>query len=363
MSEDLQYDWMKFKRFLACAGAGGIVLVAISILYKALFMAFAVGLILSYILTPAVNKLVQKFPNSRNAIIFFVTITFFGFLLVLAASIMPTIYKEVVEIVKQVPKSVVYLNQKIVPVRDWMVGMGFVSYESFDRMILDLDLMQKLTSTTTNALERLWASTPQFLGGALNAFLIPLFTWFFLRHIGSIKSFVKGSMPSDVLSLAQFNVRKMDVILWGVVKGQLLVAMILSILYMIGFSVISLQSGLAIGALAGMCRVVPYLDVLVGGTLSIIVILGKGGSMGMILAVFIVIAIVQSLDGALITPRIIGERAGIHPVVVIASVFAFGDWFGLLGIVLAVPVVAIVASAVQMSLPYYRSSPFFRRGR
>ena len=109
-----------------------------------------------------------------------------------------------------------------------------------------------------------------------------------------------------------------------------------------------------------MFRVVPYLDVIVGASLSIIVVLGQGEGLSMIFGVFVVILIVQALDGMLITPRIIVEKAGLHPVVVIASVVAFGDWFGILGILFAVPSVAILLSIVQMAIPYYLNSPFFR---
>jgi predicted PurR-regulated permease PerM len=94
----------------------------------------------------------------------------------------------------------------------------------------------------------------------------------------------------------------------------------------------------------------------------LIVIVSQGGTFGMAVAVAVVIGVVQAIDGMFITPRIIGERAGVHPVVVIASVIAFGDLFGILGILIAVPVVDIVSASFQMALPYYRNSPFYRQG-
>lgn len=360
MSDESIYEWSRFKRFLVFAFVCSLGIGGIALLFKSLLVAISISLILCYVLSPAILKIESHSSIKRHWIVLFVSILFFGGFVIVGASILPTIYNEIIEIAKQVPRSIVYLNQKIIPVRDWLVEIGVFSYASFDNMILNLDLMQNITSTTTNAIQKVWDSTPKLLGGAINAFLIPLLTWFLLNYLEPIKNFVKSILPSDIHEMSLHNIRKMDGILWGVVKGQLIVASILSFLYMLGFSLISLQSGVAIGAVAGLCRIVPYLDVLVGGALSIIVIIGKGGDLTMILAVVAVIAVVQGMDGAFITPRIIGERAGIHPVIVILSVVAFGDWFGIMGIILAVPTVAIIASAVQMGLPYYHKSPFFR---
>jgi len=253
------------------------------------------------------------------------------------------------------------LQRHIEPLQFWFASRGYLSEEVFRHYVGDFSLTQEISKNTTNALKQLWTTTPLVLGGALNLVLIPVFSWFFLNYGKIFSSFMLSLVPLDLRSLARLNADKMNKILWGVIKGQVLVAAILAVLYMAGFSIIGLQSGIAIGAIAGICRLVPYLDVVVGIMLSIVVIISQGGTLTMILAVGIVIALVQAIDGMLITPRIIGERAGIHPVIVIASVISFGDWFGILGIVIAVPVVAIVSAVIHIALPYYRNSPFYKR--
>ena len=359
MSDSI-YDWHRFKRFLIFSGVCFLAFGVVALLYQSLLIAMIVSLILTYVLNPLVKSLEDRSNLGRRIIVFAVSFTFFGVIFVIGASIVPSIYSEIIDIAKQIPKSVVYLNQHIVPVREWLVEVGIFSYASFDKMVLNLDIMQKVTNTTTNALQQLWSSTPKVLGGALNTFIVPVLTWFSLSYIEETKRFVKTVLPRDIMEMSLHNIRNMDQILRAVVKGQLLIAFILSCLYMLGFSLIGLQSGVAIGAVAGLCRVVPYLDILVGSVLSLVVIISSGGSLAMVLAVIIVIAIVQGLDGAFITPRVIGERAGIHPVMVISSVIAFGDWFGLMGIVVAGPVVAILAHMIQMAIPYYQASPFYK---
>lgn len=360
MDKESVYNWYKFKRFMAFIIVSSTVLLALAVIFRSIFVAALVGLIFSYVLAPGVTKVFKAIGGERRWVVLGFTIVFFGILVSVAAAILPTIYGELVVIAKQIPRSINYLNQKIGPLREWLVIRGLVSYENFDRMVLNVDIMQQLTRTTTNAIQKVWLSTPKLLGGALSTFLVPIFTWFFLSYLRTVRGFVNSILPDDVRELAIYNIQKMDKILWSVVKGQLLVAFIVGVLYMLGFSLIGLQSGLAIGALAGLCRIVPYLDVFVGGILSAVVLLGQGGSLGMFAAVAIVIMAVQAIDGMFVTPQIIGDRAGIHPVIVIASVISFGDWFGILGVLLAVPIIAMMASAVQMAIPYYYSSPFYK---
>lgn len=360
LEEDSIYDWLKFKRFIFFVLVSVAVIAAVAYILKSLLIAVAISLIFTYLLSPAVS-LVDRFVLARRHwIVLCIVIVFFGIFASIAAAVLPTIYRELVEIVKQIPQALLYLNQVINPLRDWLIDRNLVSSGVLEQVVMDLDLTGKLSSTTTQALQQVWLSTPKVLGGALNTFLIPVLTWFFLNYFRTIKSFIRKLMPPDVLEMAAANVRHMDLILWGVVKGQLLVALILSFLYMAGFSILGLQSGVAIGAVAGLCRVVPYFDVLVGISLSLVVLIGQGSSLALLMGVVIVVITVQVIDGMLITPRIIGERAGIHPVIVIVSVITSGDWFGILGVLLAVPIVAVLVSSLQMALPYYYQSPFYK---
>ena len=113
---------------------------------------------------------------------------------------------------------------------------------------------------------------------------------------------------------------------------------------------------ISIAIVAGICRVVPYLDVVVGGLLSLIVILSNFENYGQVIGIVAVFGVVQAADGMFITPRIIGERVGIHPIVVILSVLALGDWFGFWGVLLAIPAVAVGKILAGALLPYYKRS-------
>jgi predicted PurR-regulated permease PerM len=242
---------------------------------------------------------------------------------------------------------------------DWARHSKIVPDETIEAGFRKMNLLQHVMGAS-DTMQGVFSRTPKVLEWAFNLAMIPLFTYMMLADKDDIRSLVKNWTPKDLHPLMRVFVARIDTVLRAVVKGQFLVAFVLSIFYMAGFSLIDLPSGIAIGAIAGVCRVVPYFDVFVGLILSSIVILTQGSGIAVFIGVLIVIAVVQSLDGMIITPRIIGDRAGLHPIVVIASVFSFGHWFGLLGVLLAVPIVAASVVALQICLPYLQNSPFYR---
>ena len=355
-----QYPWEQFKRFSLLLGLLFLGFLLLGFVYQSIFLSICISLILTYVLGPLVDRIERVSKARRALVVSAVLIGFFGTILLLGSLFIPQVYRDLSSIIGKVPRAISYLNNTMDPVKTWLADKGYLSTQDFERMVGGIDLAKEVAVTTSNALAQVWTTTPLVLGGVFNMALTPLLSWFFLMHIHSMSAFVGSLIPQDLRAMAHLNILRIHKILWGVIKGQLLVALMLTVLYIAGFSVIGLQSGAAIGAIAGICRIVPYLDVVVGGLLSLLVILGQGEGWGAVVAVIAVISIVQALDGAFITPRIIGDRAGIHPIIVIASVVSFGDWFGILGIIVAVPVVAILSASFQMALPYYRNSPYYR---
>lgn len=354
------HSWLAFKRLLVLLCLAGIVLIALAYLYRSIFLAVALSCGLAFALNPLVNRIQNAVKlRSQGLVISGLIILVFGSLVLVTALILPNIYRELVAITSKAPKAFDFLIKSIEPLREWVAREGLFSGYRLDQILSNFNFLESFSNTGKNALSQLLSSTPIVIGSVLNLLLVPVFTWFLLSYNDQIRAYMRSLIPVDLREIVKSNINRTNIILWGILKGQLLVASILAIFYMIGFSVIGLQSALAIGAIAGICRVVPYLDVVVGATLSFIVIISQSDSLGMMVGVGIVIAIVQAIDGMVITPRIIGDRAGIHPVLVIASVISFGDWFGIFGIVIAVPVVAVVFASLQEAIPYYKNSPFY----
>jgi predicted PurR-regulated permease PerM len=153
-------------------------------------------------------------------------------------------------------------------------------------------------------------------------------------------SFLKPETRHDAIYLWQEFVS----ILVSFFRGQVVVALIMGIILAVGFVIVGLQYGLAIGLLMGLLNIIPYLGSLMGLLLVTVVSLTQsGGGFGLLAGALVVIAIVQFLEGNFLTPRIMGQRTGLHPVTIMVAIFFWGTALGgLLGMILAVPLTAFL---------------------
>lgn len=134
--------------------------------------------------------------------------------------------------------------------------------------------------------------------------------------------------------------KEINVHISAFVRGQLIVACILALLYSIGLALVDLKFWLLLGIISGLGNIIPYVGFAVGITLSSIIALVQYGSVGGVMVVWIVYIVVQALEGMVISPRIIGQNVGISPLAIILGLMAGGQLFGFLGILLAIPVLA-----------------------
>lgn len=330
-----------------------------AVLYRALLLSLSLSLFLSYLLAPLVDWVTERHPTRRHWVVALLILALLSLVAVLLASLLPEIYAQFIGILKLLPKALEFLIERFEPLKRMIVANGFMGLEEVDRAVAQFNPVRQVTGQIQGAMETLWSSTPLLLSSVVNFGLVPVLMFFILNDLPKLQASLKDLTPPDLRASVHHIIDRIDQTLRSVLKGQLMVALTLAVLYMAGLSAIQLKSGLAIGAIAGLCRVVPYLDVMVGISLSLIVIITQTSGFGQLIGVLIVFLVVQVVDGMIITPRIIGERAGLHPGVVIGSVIAFGDWFGFVGILIAVPVVAILKVLAQISFPYYRLTAFY----
>ncbi len=352
-------EWESFKKLMKFVALMTVGVMLIAWLYRPILLGFMAATIIAYIADPIVDRICARSPFTRKRTVFFLILLSVLLLSVLGILIIPFIYEEILHIFRMVPEAISYLETLLKPFARRLAESKVIPEEALAAGLRRLTALPEYLNE--NPIQSLVMQSRVVIELLFNIAMIPAFCFILLAEFNRITELLKIGVPSELQGLAGTFITRVNTMLRAVVKGQFIVAFLLSVLYMIGFTVIGVPSGIAIGALAGICRIVPYLDVVVGLLLCTIVILTQGFGLGIFLAAVAVIAIVQSLDGLFITPRIIGDRAGLHPIAVIASVYAFGSQFGLLGVLLAVPVVAAVVVVVKLSWPYFRQSYFFRR--
>lgn len=195
-------------------------------------------------------------------------------------------------------------------------------------------------------------------GGALAAavlslFLIPILTFYLLRdwdsilvHIGAL---IPQSQRDTVLQLA----RETDEVLSAFLRGQLLVMMALASIYSVGLGLVGLKFAVAIGVVSGLVSFVPYLGFVFGIALAGLTVALEPNPLWQLVGVVATFSIAQFIEGSVLTPKLVGDRIGLHPVIIIFAVAAGGQLFGFFGILLALPVAAVLSVLVRFAYDRY----------
>jgi predicted PurR-regulated permease PerM len=183
-----------------------------------------------------------------------------------------------------------------------------------------------------------------------NLMLLPFFVFYIGRDLGQLHrtlgSFLDDEIREKVASVCREILRHV----YAFFEGQLTVSLILAVLYIIGFSLVGLPWAVLVGTLTGLLNIVPYLGVAVGFLLATVLALVSDPSLTHLLIVYGVFAVIQIFEGNFLTPKIVGESVGIHPLGVMVALIVGGDLFGLLGMILAIPAAAAVRVLFQYTL-------------
>ncbi|MBP9709311.1 MAG: AI-2E family transporter [Oligoflexales bacterium] len=337
------------------------VLAATLYFYQIFFVPIILSTLFCYLAYP-LFKLLIHFRFSRALAALFIVVLGFGVIGLAVLKIFPAVYDQFLNLSDLVFSSYEAWKDILVEkIRFTILQRHLMTAVEFDAYWSKLDLLTEMGSKVEGTMMQLLGSIPQVFGGVLNIVMLPIISFFILKDFPKLSQLANHATPNDLQLESDFFIQKLDSTLKSVIKGQVTVAFILGLLYTIGFSSIGMHSAVAVGLAAGICRLVPYLDIFVGGFLSAIVLSAHDGSTAQYVGVAIIITVVQVLDALFITPKVIGERAGLHPLVVIFSVMAFAHWFGFMGVILAIPTIAILKVVVEFIASLYLRTLFFKQ--
>jgi predicted PurR-regulated permease PerM len=201
------------------------------------------------------------------------------------------------------------------------------------------------------------------LGLVANLLLIPLVTFYFMRDwrgmIGAVHELIPRPLEPTVVRLA----RESDDVLGGFLRGQVSVMIALGLIYGVGLSLIGLDLGFLIGMIAGLLSFVPYLGTAIGLLAAVIATLVEHGDLFHLVLVCAVFSGGQLIEGFVLTPWLVGDRIGLHPVAVVFAIMAGGQLFGFLGILLALPAAAVFMVLLRYAHERYTQSLLYREDR
>ena len=346
-------------RYLLFGGGCLLALLLIAYLYQAVLLPFALAALLYFLLSSPVDYLSQ-YRVPRNLVI--ITIICVVLLVIVFVSIyfLPILYSQMFNVLQSIPNALLRIRAHWIPVlKEHILALDFIDAAQLNVWLDELNIIPQVTAGIRQTLKGIWMSTPGLFNTVVNIVLVPVIAFFLLSEKGSLRQKVKNVIPRDLLPHINTALVNISSTLRSVLKGQAIVAAILALLYIIGLSLVGLKAALVIGLVAGICRIVPYFDLIVGGLLSALVIISDFSGWGQVLGVVGVFVAVQAIDGALITPRIMGNKAGLHPLLVILSVLSFGQLFGFWGVLFAIPVIAVVRVIITQIIPLYQKSKLY----
>jgi len=327
-------------------------------LLSPVLMPFLLGAILAYILQPGVAWLEgKKVPRSIAALLMMLLLTLLITILVIL--VLLVVQQEGPQIKVQVPLLLAKLHDALQPRLD-ALGIGVnLDFNGIKEIVTN----QFSISSATIA-ETVWASV-RTSGNVMitvigNVVLTPLVLYYLLHDWNAMLGRVKHAIPRRWLDKTCELATDIDQMLSQYLRGQLLVMGVLATYYALGLSLARFEIALPIGIFTGLAVFIPYIGFATGLVLALIAAALQFGTFYGFGAVALVYGVGQVLESFFLTPRLVGERIGMHPLAVIFALLAFGQLFGFFGVLLALPVSAIMLTGLRELRRSYLSSALYK---
>ncbi len=335
-------------------GIAAIVFLAVLWALGDVILPFVLGGAVAYLLDPIADRL-ERLGLSRAASV--VVITLFAVLIfvILALLVIPTLVQQTTALVDTAPQ----LFNKL---------QAFITERFPDLIDQDSALRKSLTGVGETIRDRGGQLLETVLSSALSLInvvvllvIVPVVAVYLLYDWDRMVAEVDSLLPRDHAPTIRQLAREIDAVLAGFIRGMGSVCLILGTYYAVALMLVGLQFGLVVGAIAGLVTFIPYVGALVGGALAIGLALfqfwGEWLSIALVAGIFVV---GQVVEGNLLTPKLVGNSVGLHPVWLIFALSVFGALFGFVGMLVAVPVAAALGVLARFAVSRYKDSRLYR---
>ncbi len=321
---------------------------------------FLVGAVLAYALTPLVDRLDEAGRGRvpRVVAVVAVGLGFVAVLLSLALLVVPIVSRELPLMREQVPVLLAWLDRTL---RPWLAQFGV--FVALDVDSLKAQGLRWLHLNYEAAVGQVLASLK--VGGSLaftlafNAVLIPVALFYLLLDWDRFVHRILELVPPRARPAVDAFTREADQVLGQYLRGQLLVMLLMAAFYAAGLGLFGLDLALPIGLFTGLAMAVPYLGFGLGLLMALVAGLLQFASLKALVMVAVVYGAGQLVEGFWLTPRLVGERIGLHPLAVIFALLAFGQLAGFLGVLVALPASAVLLVAIRRMRDGYMGSRLY----
>lgn len=325
---------------------------------RSVLLPFVVGIVVAYFLDPAVNRLVKSVKISRTLATIMVLSLFLLILLPIVAILGSMAFSQVSDFLSNLPEYVEKFMQKL---KIWLEAVQeYVPALAFDNLE---NLWQDHQGESIKPLVKVVRKVAEngfALVNVVSLLLIsPVVAFYMLRDWHDFTGKIFALVPKKHKKTVKDGVEAVNRIISGYLRGQLMVCVALGSFYSLGLWLVGLKLGLLVGFLAGLISFIPYVGSISGFLMAMILVVTQYGTLPKILAVVTVFAVGQFLEGNFLTPKLVGENIGLHPVWVMFALLAGGVLLGLLGMIIAVPVAACIGVLLRFMVSQYKKSAIY----
>ena len=311
---------------------------------------FIAAALLAYIGDPIADRL-QRIRMPRTIAVVTVFLMTFLFMALLVLLVFPLIESQVGALLRALPGIVAEIEQVWLPRLRPLLGIDpgeDIGLAAFLSSYGDM-----AGSWGATLLVSLSKSGGAVAAAVISLFLVPILTFYLLRDWDWIMQRLGALIPSAQRVTVIMLAKQTDDVLGGFLRGQIMVMMALGAMYSVGLSIVGIEYAIAIGMVAGLVSFVPYLGFVFGIVLAGLTVVIEPEPWLRLAGVIATFSIAQFIEGSFLTPKLVGDRIGLHPVIIIFSIAAGGQLFGFFGILLALPAAAVVSVLVRFAYQRY----------
>lgn len=309
---------------------------------------FAASLLLAYLLDPVADRM-QRWRLPRTAAVAIIVAFLVGIVVLASALIVPRILDEVGGMVEAsiafAGQARTWLERDLVPT---LGRLGIGSAQIQEQLVPKIaNQAEGFLKFLFQSLLQLTSSVSALLGQLLNLVLIPFLTFFLLKDFDRLRTAVRHLLPERQQRRAAEMVHSIDRVLVGFFRGELLVCLIVGTLTAILLSIFRIPYALLLGVLAGVLNLVPYVGLAITMLVGVLVGLFSPNPLVTTIKIVVLIESVQILEGSFLSPKIVGDKVGLHPAWVMFAILTFSKLWGFLGLVIAVPTAGVIATMLR----------------
>lgn len=338
--------------------AVGLIVAGLLYVLQPVLTPFLVGIGIAYLADPFADRLEAKGCGRTMATVIVFLILTLAFVAMIIG-IVPLLVKQIQTLVQMLPHIEIWYNATLLPWLQSALGLDIKS--------MQLDLVseglsaewKKAGGVISRVVTYATQSGMSFISALGSMAVVPVVAFYLLRDFDLLTSKIKALLPINVQPRVSAWAHESNDVLAAFMRGQLLVMLSLGVIYALGLSFVGLNYALLIGILAGLASIVPYLGFVIGIAVAMIIAFFQFDSYLPLALVFIVFSVGQMVESFVLTPLLVGDRIGLHPVAVIFSILAGGQLFGFMGILLALPIAAVIMVLLRHLHTGYINSPLY----